>query len=607
LEDTDVDTITDDECVEGAAFACQDENVLAADLKGWKTKFHVPHNQVGELLGILRKYHPELPKSAKTLMGTPREKVVVRAVSPGSYYHFGIQKGLLAILRSMKIITLKDPVGIFIGIDGVPLAKSSGSQFWTIVGYLPFIKDSVPFFIGVYHGKSKPTASNIFLQDFVDEAQQMYAIGFWYRDRCYKLKIEALICDAPARAMVACVKSHSSDRYGCARCSGSGVILGELRTDQSFRDKSCSNHHHCRSILENLVYMDMIKDLPLDPMHLLDLGIQKKILTILCGLDPRKRIRGVTLSPVIVEQIDIFLEIIRPFISRLEFARQTRSVKELPRWKASEHRVILHYVGVVLFRNYLPLSFYNHFLLLHYAVKILSCEEWCIRNNVFADSLLSVFIKQSSFLYDESFVSYNVHSLYHLSSDVLKFGALENFSAYRFENHYGQMKKYLAKSQKPLQQFVKRQKEEETCDDSLRPPTSIIAFTCICLEPHNEGPFLPNLVGSQFKTAHIKGIGIIKSRSKADNCVFLSDKSVIAVLNFVKIVGTVFAVGHRYAIQRNHSMYPCASSNIGEYFVSNPNTDLNAFPVNDILYKAVRLPTSVSSSSSFVVFPLKRK
>ena len=149
--------------------------------------------------------------------------------------------------------------------------------------------------------------SNIFLQDFVDEAQQMYAIGFWYRDRCYKLKIEALVCDAPARAMVACVKSHSLERYGYARCSGSGVILGELRTDQSFRDKSCSNHHHCRSILENFVYLDMIKDLPLDPIHLLDLGFQKKILTILCGLDPHKRIRGVTLSPVIVEQIDIFL------------------------------------------------------------------------------------------------------------------------------------------------------------------------------------------------------------------------------------------------------------------------------------------------------------
>jgi hypothetical protein len=36
------------------------------------------------------------------------------------------------------------------------------SQFWVIVGYLPFIKVSVPFFIGVNHGKTKPKLSNNF-------------------------------------------------------------------------------------------------------------------------------------------------------------------------------------------------------------------------------------------------------------------------------------------------------------------------------------------------------------------------------------------------------------------------------------------------------------
>lgn len=76
--------------------------------------------------------------------------------------------------------------------------------------------------------------------------------------------------------MIACVKSHSSDRYGCARCVGSGVILGELRNDDAFRNKSCVDHHHCRSIMENLDYVDMIRDLPLDLMHLVDLSVQKK-------------------------------------------------------------------------------------------------------------------------------------------------------------------------------------------------------------------------------------------------------------------------------------------------------------------------------------------
>ncbi|KAI9558376.1 hypothetical protein GHT06_015147 [Daphnia sinensis] len=583
------------------------KNSLAADLRGWKTKFHVPLNQVGELLDILRKYHPELPKSAKTLLGTPRQKALVRNVDPGIYYHFGIEKRLLSILTSVGVLILDDPVGIFIGIDGVPLTKSSGSQFWVIVGYLPFIEDSVPFSVGVYHGKTKPKISNNFLEELVEEAQHLYTTGFSYRGNCYKLKIEAFICDAPARAMIACVKSHSSDRYGCAKCTGFGVILGELRTNDSFRGKNCVDHHHCRSILENLDYVDMIHDLPLDPMHLIDLGVQKKMLTILCGIDSRKRIRGVTLTPVIVEQIDAFLAIIRPFISRLEFARQPRTVKELPRWKSSEYRVILHYVGVVLFRNYLPRNLFNHFLLLHYAVKIFSCEEFCHKNNACADSLLSIFIKQSAVLYDQSFVSYNVHSLFHIASDVLKFGVLENFSAYRFENFYGNMKKYLIKSEKPLQQFVKRQVEEENCKLFSRPSVPAMLPKLKCVEPHNDGPLVQNLVGCQFYTAQIKGIGIIKSRSLADSCVFLSDMSVIEVKNFVIVGDATFVIGHLYKTQQSYSVYPFQSSNICEYLVSELSTELRAYDVYDILYKAVRLPTSLFLDGSFVVFPLRRK
>ncbi|EFX65822.1 hypothetical protein DAPPUDRAFT_264177 [Daphnia pulex] len=69
LEDsTETASVDDDRCpetVDGVP-VCDDQHPLAADLRGWKTKFHVPHIQVGELLGILRKHHPEFPKSTKT-------------------------------------------------------------------------------------------------------------------------------------------------------------------------------------------------------------------------------------------------------------------------------------------------------------------------------------------------------------------------------------------------------------------------------------------------------------------------------------------------------------------------------------------------------------
>jgi hypothetical protein len=173
---------------------------------------------------------------------------------------------------------------------------------------LPFLKNSPPFPIGVFHAFSKPTSSNAFLLDFISEAEEIDEIGLSFQGKYFPVKIKAFICDAPARAMILCIKGHSSERYGCARCTGFGTFLGELRTNVSFRNKQCVAHHHCRSILENLNYLDMVKDIPIDPMHLLDLGVMKKILAFIFGTDQKKRnIRNVTLHHTTVALVDSFI------------------------------------------------------------------------------------------------------------------------------------------------------------------------------------------------------------------------------------------------------------------------------------------------------------
>lgn len=94
--------------------------------------------------------------------------------------------------------------------------------------------------------------------------------------------------------------------------------------------------------------------------------------------------------------------------------------------------------------------------MLHVAVKLLSYEPRCVTDNAFANALLSRFVTQATTLYSHFFMSYNIHALFHLSSDVLRFGPLDNFSAYRFENYYGKMKRHIKKNDKPLQQLFKR-------------------------------------------------------------------------------------------------------------------------------------------------------
>lgn len=83
--------------------------------------------------------------------------------------------------------------------------------------------------------------------------------------------------------------------YGCQKCMTQGVYCktlrkmcfpriavteqerqNELRTDANFRDRIQPEHHHMKSILEDLP-IDMIKSFPTsDPLHLFDLGIIKR-------------------------------------------------------------------------------------------------------------------------------------------------------------------------------------------------------------------------------------------------------------------------------------------------------------------------------------------
>lgn len=68
------------------------------------------------------------------------------------------------------------------------------------------------------------------------------------------------------------------------------------------------------------------------------------------GIHRRRIIPNVTLPNSTIETLDRFLLTLRPFVSRIEIGRQPRTTKEIPRWKAAEFRMILHYLGVFLFK-----------------------------------------------------------------------------------------------------------------------------------------------------------------------------------------------------------------------------------------------------------------
>lgn len=138
-----------------------------------------------------------------------------------------------------------------------------------------------------------------------------------------------------------------------------------------------------------------------------------------------------------------------------DFVRKPRSLDELARWKATEYRLYLLCVGIVSIYSIVPKKLYQHFLCLSIAMTIYLSPNF--RDlAVFAKSLMFKFVKDFGSLYGNHLISHNVHAFIHLFDDYDNFGSLDSVSCFKFENYMGHLKKLVRKSNKPLQQVVKR-------------------------------------------------------------------------------------------------------------------------------------------------------
>lgn len=198
------------------------QNTLKNKIANWVLECNVPHTTVNKLLHILKneEYLPlrELPKDSRTLLNTNSTKTSnIITMKPGIYYHFGLECG---ITRNLSKYNLDNEIKVVVGVDGLPLSKSSSSQYWPILAYIYPHSDKV-FPIGIYHGNEKPYDSNDFLKYFIDEFKYLMMNGIKIYDVTKKVLLYAFCCDAPAKSFVLKVKGHSGFS-SCTRCFQKG-------------------------------------------------------------------------------------------------------------------------------------------------------------------------------------------------------------------------------------------------------------------------------------------------------------------------------------------------------------------------------------------------
>lgn len=198
------------------------------------------------------------------------------------------------------------------------------------------------------------------------------------------------------------------------------------------------------------INVGLISMFPLDYMHLVCLGVVRKLI-----LAWYKGPLPIRLSSSAKRKLnEHLLECSKS--SPTEFQRKPRELVYVERWKATEFRSFLLYTGPVVLNGILETDYYNHFLCLHLAMRIMLCEKLIANYIDYAEKLLTYFVKHSKTLYGEEFMVYNVHSLVHLAEDVRRFGPLNKVSAFPFESYLGKIKRMLRTPHKPLQQICKR-------------------------------------------------------------------------------------------------------------------------------------------------------
>ena len=339
------------------------------------------------------------------------------------------------------------------------------------------------------------------------------------------------------------------------------------------------DHRHRRCPLQE-TGLGLVSAFPLDYMHLVCLGVTKRLLRLLIKGPLRCRMQSCKING-----ISDALIAVRNNIPK-EFARRPRSLKEIDRWKATEFRQFLLYTGILVLKEHVKTEVYRHFLILSVAMHILLNPALCQLYCDYAQQLLLTFVKQVECIYGRDQLVYNVHGLLHLAHEANKFGSLDNISSFPYENFLHRLKRLIRKPSSPLQQVIRRLSEEKS---SPRQTCSCGQKTtkADCKKEHMNGPLPPNTNHCrQYTELRLDSYSI--SSSPSDSCIKVKDS--LGVVRNILLNDKVTVVYEVFKSVDNFFDYPLPSGCLGIHRVAKLDGVLHTCSVSEIKCKFTMLP-----------------
>jgi len=537
MSNTVSDSDTDEES-DHFSFFNNDEDLIIKLITKWAVTYNITNSALSALLKSLKshKCFSNIPVDARTVLKVnPNRPMDIQSVPPGSYHHFGIAKGIKYLSNYVKFND--ESIKILIGIDGLPLTKSSCSTFWPILGCVQLLNSHYIFLIGLYWGYDKPLESNLFLKNFINELKELSTTGISTNFGQKRIQVNGFCCDAPAKSFILKCKGHNGF-FSCTKCTTEGVYFQNrvcfpetnFTKRTHFLSRVDEEHHMTDkiSLITEVLNIDIVNDFPLDYMHLVCLGVTKKLILLWLGHFKNSPL-SVRLQNIKVQNISSHLLSLKPNMT-YDFSRTPRSLTEILRWKATEYRLFLLYTGPIVLKNVISEPCYTHFICLHVCFRILLTPNIDINLINFTEQLLKYFVNKFGEIYGKQFISHNIHGLLHITDDYRKYGTLDNCSCFPFENYLKCLKKMVRKFEKPLEQVVKRYDEFLTFTE---PKISLSSNNEIVFKKlHDEGPLVEQCSGPQFKIMIMNNFKI--NTTSSSNC-YIGFKSKENKLNICKV------------------------------------------------------------------------
>jgi len=581
---------------------------------------------VDRVLTLLNKHkgtiaREKIPKCFRSLMKTPRNLMVQKVQSATgrilTFYYFGIEEPLK---KYHLFFTSKNELVLAAHIDGVSGDKSTELEHWPILVKIMNIPENVIFPAAIFTGYGKPPNLNDFLNEFVEEITKLSAQGMVVGGTHYNIKLIRVLGDAPARCFFLNIILQNS-YCSCLYCDVKGKWhrnrvhfyvpesirkKHKLRTVERFNNLKYKCLQKGATPLMKIPGFNCLRDCPYDIMHVLysGKGIVKRILGFWVHRDKNaqraKESKSYKLTSGVINAISDHLLSLKNHIP-LEFQRKAESLWQCNKWKATQSRLFLLYLGIVVLRKRVNKEIYRNFLLLHFSIRRLSDPSAGAVERKQVHQYLLKFIDSYANIYGKEVVNHNCHALEHLVMNSLTHGPVDHYSAMLFESYLSMFSKFKHSAHLPGQQIVNRIIERQVSSREL-------FYRNKETGPYNENQecqFPVHLDRNLYRTFSNHAINsyVINVKKNSDNVIFLRTIEIFRVENILleNASNNVFFYGYKLRGRRDVEIYPEPSSKVGVYEVID---DISSQCMKKVLsaheFRAKCVAIPVGSSSKLI-------